>query len=179
MSDQLFSSLFSLLPPDSVKGNSSVCDHIEVAANYIKDLEKNVMELQNKREMLKNSILSSDHVSNNNNNNNNNNNIGPSIISSTNPSINENYVKIKNLSEALEIEISAMIKDEDDVFPLSKVLNIIQLEEGLNVLNCAYTKVDDQKWMYIIHCQVSDVKLIDSSRLQWRLTNEISSTHVS
>ncbi|XP_021765477.1 transcription factor bHLH55-like [Chenopodium quinoa] len=163
MSDQLYSSLFSLLPQSYVKGDSS-CDHIEEAANYIKDLEKNVKELQDKREKLKNSLSEMP------------NDVGSStssIISITNPSINENYVKIKTSVDELEIEINTAV-EEEDMFPLSKVLKMLQLDEGLNVVNCAYSKVN-QRWMYVIRCQVDDGKLVDSSRLQWRLTNEISS----
>uniref|UniRef100_A0A803LUD2 Uncharacterized protein n=1 Tax=Chenopodium quinoa TaxID=63459 RepID=A0A803LUD2_CHEQI len=125
------------------KGDSS-CDHIEEAANYIKDLEKNVKELQDKREKLKNSLSEMP------------NDVGSStssIISITNPSINENYVKIKTSVDELEIEINTAV-EEEDMFPLSKVLKMLQLDEGLNVVNCAYSKVN-QRWMYVIRCQYS------------------------
>ncbi|KMT11849.1 hypothetical protein BVRB_5g105450 [Beta vulgaris subsp. vulgaris] len=165
MSDPLYSSLLSLLPYENIKGNSSVCDHIEVAEIYIKDLEKSIKELQDKREKLQNSLLS-DQIPNI---------IGrPSLISSVNPIINDNYVKIKVFSKELEIEINAMV-EEDGVFPLSKVLKVVQLEEGLTIVNCAYSKVN-QRWVHVIRCQVDDGKLVDSSGLQCRLTNEILSS---
>lgn len=125
------------------QGNSSVCDHIEVAEIYIKDLEKSIKELQDKREKLQNSLLS-DQIPNI---------IGrPSLISSVNPIINDNYVKIKVFSKELEIEINAMV-EEDGVFPLSKVLKVVQLEEGLTIVNCAYSKVN-QRWVHVIRCEV-------------------------
>ncbi|XP_010677152.2 transcription factor bHLH125 [Beta vulgaris subsp. vulgaris] len=163
MSDPLYSSLLSLLPYENIKGNSSVCDHIEVAEIYIKDLEKSIKELQDKREKLHNSLSETPNI------------IGrQSSISSVNPSINDNYVKIKAFSKELEIEINAMV-EEDGVFPLSKVLKVVQLEEGLTIVNCAYSKVN-QRWVHVIRCQVGDGKLVDSSQLQCRLTNEILSS---
>lgn len=132
MSDHLYSSLSSLLPREYVKGDSSVGEHIEVAAKYIKELEKNVKELQDRRDKLKKSLS---EISN----------VGPSSITyNNNPSTNENYVKIKAFSDGLEIEINAMA-EEEDVFPLSKVLKMLQLEEGLNVVNCAYSKQQPKK----------------------------------
>ncbi|XP_056687689.1 transcription factor bHLH126 isoform X2 [Spinacia oleracea] len=146
------------------QGESSVCDNIEEATNYIKDLEKNVKELQHKREKLE-KFLSNQMP----------NDVGPSstVISSINPSSNENYVKIKASSNELEIEINVTAK-EGEVFPLSNVFKVLQLEQGLNVVDCAYSKVN-QRMVYVIHCQVDDRKLVDSSSLQKRLINEISS----
>lgn len=125
------------------QGESSVCDNIEEATNYIKDLEKNVKELQHKREKLE-KFLSNQMP----------NDVGPSstVISSINPSSNENYVKIKASSNELEIEINVTAK-EGEVFPLSNVFKVLQLEQGLNVVDCAYSKVN-QRMVYVIHCQV-------------------------
>lgn len=160
----LLSSLRSLLPPDHIKGKQSICDELEEATRYIKDLEKNVKELEHKRDMLKECSSENpygDHMGCSSN------------IPNNNHLINCNYVKLNTSSGGrIEIEISARV-EEGDVFPLSRVLGVL-LEEGLNVVSCTSSRVNE-RWVYIIYCQVSDEKCIDSSGLHGRLTSAISS----
>lgn len=152
----LYSSLRSLLPVEYIKGKRSMCDHITEAAKYIKDMEKNVNELGDKRDKLKSSSGDQGGCS-----------------SSSTPRIDFN-VSIHTLSNVIQIEIGVAGFGDEDVFPLSRVLRVLIEEEGLNVVNCVSSKFS-QRWMYIIHCEVNDLTSMDLQQLQQRLTSEISS----
>ncbi|KAJ8448663.1 hypothetical protein Cgig2_010550 [Carnegiea gigantea] len=163
----LYSSLRSLLPIEYIKGKRSICDHITEAARYIKDLEKNVKELGEKRDKLKDSSSSSSldiKLSEARN-------VGCSS-SCTSSSSGSDCVSIHSFSSSIEIEIGSHVRD-GDAFPLSRVLALL-IEEGLSVVSCVSSKVN-QRWIHVIHCEVNDGTLIDSNRLEWRLTSEIHS----
>uniref|UniRef100_A0A7C8ZWA1 BHLH domain-containing protein n=2 Tax=Opuntia streptacantha TaxID=393608 RepID=A0A7C8ZWA1_OPUST len=162
----LYSSLRSLLPIEYIKGKRSICDHITEAARYIKDLEKNVKELGDKRDKLKDSSSSSLDVRLSGDSN-----VGCSS-SCTSSSRSDCNVSIQSFSSSIEIEISSPIGDED-AFPLSRVLAVL-IGEGLSIVSCVSSKVN-QRWIHIIHCEVTDGTLIDANQLQWRLTSEIRS----
>ncbi|XP_074294028.1 transcription factor bHLH126-like [Silene latifolia] len=161
MSD-LLSSLRSLLPQEYVRGQTTSCDDLEEATNYIKSLEASIKELEDKRNVLLNKSRS-------------NNNQHAGEIGSSSTSINDNYVTIHTFPRRLEIEIS--VKHEGgDGFPLSKLLKQVSLVEGINVVNCLTSK-GDERWKCIIHCDlVNDQPTTDFSELQQRLASEISSS---
>ncbi|KAH9608258.1 hypothetical protein KSS87_000385 [Heliosperma pusillum] len=176
MSD-LLSSLRSLLPQEYVRGQTSSCDDLEEATNYIKSLEANIKELEDKRNMLikksNSSLLSSTKD--------NNQHVGEIGSSSTsiNPNrvVNDNYVTIHTFPTRLEIEISVKKHEGEggDGYPLSKLLKQVSLVEGINVVNCVSSKGDD-RWNCIIHCDLlNDQSTSDFSELQRRLASEISS----
>ncbi|KAK9672711.1 hypothetical protein RND81_12G119000 [Saponaria officinalis] len=148
----LYSSLRSILPLEYVKGKRTTSDHIDEATKYIKDLERNIKMLRDKRVQLK-----------------------ETICSSSNKSLHKNdgcNVSIKSFSKSIEIEISTGVVDENP-FPLSSVLKVLD-EEGLDVVSCVSTRVND-RIIYVTHCQVEEVPSVDSCQLQRRLYDVICS----
>lgn len=160
-----FSSLRSLLPMEYIRGKRSTCDHLTEAARYIKDLEKNINELQQRKERLKGSSSLS--------RNNLHGDVGHQCSSSGTSYRSDCNVSIHTFSGAMDIEINVRV-EEEDVFPLSRALHVL-IQEGLNVVDCVSSKVN-QRWIYVIRCEVSDEISIDSSQLQHRLMREIDSS---
>ncbi|KAH9626065.1 hypothetical protein KSS87_001990 [Heliosperma pusillum] len=159
----LFSSLRTIIPLEYIKGKRSMSDHIFEATKYIKDLENNVKELGYKRDNLKKACSSSTSTKLHGS-------VGCSSTNNTSSSSKDGCnVSIHTFSKAIEIEICVGL--EEDHFPLSRVLKVLN-EEGLNVVSCVSSKVN-KRWIYVIHCEVDEVASIDSSKLQWRLTSEI------
>lgn len=158
----LFSSLRSLLPMEYIRGKRSTCDHLTEAARYIKDLEKNINELQQRKERLKGSSSSS--------RNNLHGDVGYQCSSSGTSYRSDCDVSIHMFSGAMDIEINARV-GEEDAFPLSKAL-LVLIQEGLNVVDCVSSRVN-QRWIHVIRCEVSDEISVDSSQLRHRLMSEI------
>ncbi|CAO2838952.1 unnamed protein product [Amaranthus hypochondriacus] len=152
----LYSSLRSELPDEYIRGRRSASDHIAQAVNYIKDLEKNVKDLSNRRDELKASpewANPSYHVG-----------------GSSNPAPRPGSVMINPRVGGLSIDID--VAYSDDNFSLSTALQLL-FEEGLSVSSCTSTKVND-RIVHNIICEVMDISCINFSRLQQRLINLVS-----
>lgn len=74
-----------------------------------------------------------------------------SSTSSNTSSVSDYTVSIQKLSRTLQIEIAAGVEEEDP-YPLSKVLKVLD-EEGLDVVSSVSSKVNE-KWIYVIYCEV-------------------------
>ncbi|XP_021764931.1 transcription factor bHLH120-like [Chenopodium quinoa] len=152
----LYSSLRSTLPPEYIKGKRSTSDHLTEAVNYIKDLEKNIQELSDKRDQLK--AAPESHTST------------YQVGSSSHPRASLGSVEISPCLGGLDIDINAGYEDQS--FTLSSALQVI-FEEGLSVTSCSSTKVN-QRIIHKIVCEVTDVTCIDFQRLHQRLVNLVS-----
>ncbi|KAK9672709.1 hypothetical protein RND81_12G118900 [Saponaria officinalis] len=133
----LFDSLRSVIPAHHLKGRS-ITDNLGEATNYIKDLEKNVKELGEKRDELKKSIRSTTSSSNRE--------LGGSSNSS--PPYN---VVIRQFTGGLEIEIC--VKYDDAQFLLSTALHVV-FEEGLEVVSSTSTKFHE-RFIHSVQCEVT------------------------
>ncbi|KAK9665601.1 hypothetical protein RND81_14G122500 [Saponaria officinalis] len=138
----LFESLSSIIPPENLKGKRSISDHLEEATNYIKDLEKNIKELGEKRDRLKQEF-------------------DGRSSGSTLPF----GVVIRQFVGGLDIEISV----KDDEFVLSNILQVA-FEEGLDVVSSTSNKLP-ARFIHSIQCEVSDVTRVDLNRLEQRLND--------
>ncbi|KAL9225268.1 hypothetical protein vseg_001214 [Gypsophila vaccaria] len=154
MSD-LCASLRSTLPFEYIKGKRATSDHLAGAVNYIKDLEKNVKELGNKRDQLRASIesTSSKHEE------------GGVGGSSNYPTPCPGTVVMLPRLGGLDIEIN--VGYENQGFSLSVALHVI-LDEGLGIASYTSTKVDD-RFVHNIVCEVNDMACINIDGLYQRL----------
>ncbi|GAB4858693.1 hypothetical protein Ancab_010167 [Ancistrocladus abbreviatus] len=140
---KLFTSLRALLPPEHIKGKRSVCDHIMEAANYVKNLQKSIKQLETKRVALKRTSESSE--------------------------FSQCQVDVHSCSGGgMEVKISVGVRE---AIRLSRFLSVL-LEEGLDVVSCVSTKAN-KRWLHIIHAQVGNSSCIDPSWLQQRLTSKV------
>ncbi|XP_070031615.1 transcription factor bHLH118-like [Nicotiana tomentosiformis] len=151
----LLTSLRSLFPLEFIKGKRSASDHMQIAVNYIKHLQKNIEELDNRRKQIKNSL----------------DNLGAKNGSSSASYVHNNFVTVNICQDGMEILINVN-SHKEEMFPLSKVLRWLLLE-GLNVVSCVNSKQDE--WTLIrIQCQVSDISGVSAVVLQKKLTDLIN-----
>ncbi|WMV26041.1 hypothetical protein MTR67_019426 [Solanum verrucosum] len=110
----LYATLRSHLPYESIKGKRSLPDDMQEAVNYIKNLENNIKELEIKRKKLEDLAL----------------------CSSKEDKHFGDYVTINLCDCGVEILINEKV-------PLSRVLEEL-VKRQLNVVNCVSTKVDER-----------------------------------
>ncbi|XP_021730188.1 transcription factor bHLH118-like [Chenopodium quinoa] len=148
----LYNSLRLTLPSESTQGKKSTSDHIGEAVNYIQHLKKNVKELEERRDQLKQSVDQQESTSSTSE-------LGGSSNSS---------VTIRQSVVGFEIEIRVGCEDEDR-FSLSSAIQVI-FDEGLEVVSCTSTKFND-RLIHHLQCQVGNTACIDVNQLQQKLNN--------
>ncbi|KAL2902257.1 Transcription factor bHLH36, partial [Bienertia sinuspersici] len=132
----LYQDLRSILPAEYVKRKRSTSDLLQEATNYITHLEEGIKELNVRKKKLSAITRSTESSSSSDTHN--------------NSKHQQNYhVTIKPCKEGfIEIIIGTNAKYENtdnnssQSLPLSKVLNVLS-EEGLNVINCISSRIDD------------------------------------
>ncbi|KAJ8531305.1 hypothetical protein K7X08_026739 [Anisodus acutangulus] len=131
----LYASLRQQLPLENIKAKRSTSDHILDAANYIEHLQKNVKNLEERREKLKNtsSLSNLDY---------------PKISGSSSTSA---IVTVKECRDGMEILVNCGLKNEG--FRLSRVLQVL-LQEGLSIVNCSCTKTNTTSVLHTIQTEV-------------------------
>ncbi|CAN4104277.1 unnamed protein product [Withania somnifera] len=146
---KLYQRLRLLIPSKYLMGKRSISDHLEEIVDYVKDLRKDIEDLERKRENLKK--------------NKNNNNIAPfSSSSSMKLSDDEDRIIVKSCNEEVEISVKGGLS-------LSKVLKVV-MKEGLIVNSCISSTVD-QHLLHIIQSKVDTRGNIDLAMLRSKLTS--------
>ncbi|KAH7537937.1 transcription factor bHLH118 isoform X2 [Ziziphus jujuba] len=156
-----YASLRSLLPLELIKGKRSISDHIIEAVNYIKLLQNKIKKLGSQRDELKklsNSATISDHESRS---------------SSTSPpaAAAASRLSVQPFGSGVEIIISSSTSS----FPLSRVLDVL-LQEGLSIVQCFSTTINDKLHHTIHSDRVNNVETINLPSLEKKLTEAISSS---
>ncbi|KAH7855516.1 hypothetical protein Vadar_025741 [Vaccinium darrowii] len=152
---KLYASLRSLLPLEYVKGKRSICDHMNESVNYIKQLQKNIMELSIKRDKLKTTFNS---VANN------------TKATGGSESCSSDRVTVSMCSGGVEIFINQGVEDKG--FHVSRVLEIL-VEDGLDVVSCVSTHIN-KKLLHVIKSEVCDPTCVDLSILEEKLADIIN-----
>lgn len=120
-----------------LQGKRSASDHINEAVNHINHMKDKIQHLTLQKDKLESSSNYSTSPS------------PKSESNSENSSLNS--VVIQPSSGGIEIVISGGFREED--LSLSRVLEVLVVEEGLNVVRCASTKVNGRS-IHTIHAEV-------------------------
>ncbi|KAF7813210.1 transcription factor bHLH118-like [Senna tora] len=177
----LYSSLRSLLPLEFIKGKRSISDHMNEAVNYIKHLEKNIKELNAKRDKLKKFLVSND-------NNSSNYYSETHIIKDEDEKEEEEEGTSRNTSffsvheinnnEGVGIEVTCGFRDHKRL-PLSKLLQVVlEEDEGLEVVNCVSTQVNG-RFILSVQCEVNNSDLVDLPALRRKIVDLVPSFRCS
>lgn len=146
----LHASLRALLPLEFIKGKRSISDHMNESVNYIKYLQKKIKELSAKRDGLRKfSNLSFDSPSGSSNK-----------YSPISP------VTLQPYPGGIEVVFDSDFRGQD--FPLSRVLQVL-LEEGISVVNCVSTKVNERLF-HTVQTEINDPACLNLSELRQKLT---------
>lgn len=169
----LFKHLRYILPVQYVKGKRSSSDHVHEAVNYIKDLEKKIKEVSEKRDRIKRSITHSPPAG-----------YCPirSLAASCSSSSLSSYcscvgdthidVKVRTCLVGIEIVVSCCFRHESC---LSRVLQLLVQEQSFNVVSCISTRLH----LRIIHTIVSEVEKgieINFSELQEKIIKNMGTS---
>ena len=131
------------------QGKRSISDHIHEAGKYIKQLQIKIKELSTKRDDLKKHYLSdsssigpTDHGG-----------AGSSSSFTPRPPQQGQFIRVQPCCGGVEIAIGTSdFGGADGGLALSRVLEVI-LEEGLSLVSCVSTKVNDK----LLHTVQSEV----------------------
>ncbi|ESQ29087.1 hypothetical protein EUTSA_v10023637mg [Eutrema salsugineum] len=168
----LFKSLRSLLPFQYIQGKRATADHVCQAVNYIKDLEKRIKELNEKRNRIQKSVrgtvtihpyteeCTSSSLSTS----------SLSTSSSRCSCIDDKHMTVVIIPclVGVEIIISCCLGRKKSC--LSSVLQILTQEVRLSVVSCLSTRVQ-QRFMHTIVSQVDDGIKINISELKDKILN--------
>ncbi|PHT43744.1 hypothetical protein CQW23_17769 [Capsicum baccatum] len=151
---KLYQSLRLLIPSKYLMGKRSISDHLEQIVDYVKDLRKDIEDLERKREtlkQLKSTICSSQ--------------LAPSSSSMNlnellNDDDDDDRINVKSCNEGVEISIKGGLS-------LSKVLKVL-MKEGFIVSSCVSSTVN-QELIHIIQTKVNTSGDTDLATLRSKL----------
>lgn len=122
------------------QGKRSISDHVQEATNYIKDLQKGIQELSDKRSKLimKKNLNTSAGSSNC---------VAPP--QNPHPGASDSII-VRSSSVGMEVIINT---DFTEGLPLSRVVDVL-IGEGLSIISCISAKVNERTLLHTIQSQV-------------------------
>nr|XP_027102918.1 transcription factor bHLH120-like [Coffea arabica] len=130
-------------------------DHVLEAINYIKHMEKNIGEFEVKRDKLRNLTGESS-------------NLDSKKVNETN-SLSITFTVEPCSGGGFEILMKNYLTD-NNWFSLSRILDVL-LDEGITVVNCVCTKVNEE-CLYTIQTEATHMSDVDLISLQVKLTEK-------
>nr|QFU95353.1 basic helix-loop-helix DNA-binding superfamily protein 120a [Eriobotrya japonica] len=158
----LNASLRSLLPYELIKGKRSITEHMDEAVNYINHMKAKIEELNAKKEKINKKLYECDSQD----------------FGLRNESSGHNFLKYSIMVcptrlGGVEVLVSSSCGEEEGLL-LSGVLKVL-IAEGLSVVECASTRVNESLF-HTIQCEVvNDLACLDLSELHLKLTNYCNS----
>ncbi|KAJ4869341.1 basic helix-loop-helix (bHLH) DNA-binding superfamily protein [Raphanus sativus] len=153
----LYASLRSHLPLQYLKGKRAVADHVNAAADFIKDTETRIKELSARRdELSRETCQRSD----------------PDLAGSGSELGKPEPASliVQPCVNGFEVAVSSN-SSGPDALPLSRVLEALQ-ELGLQVINSLTTRVNE-RLMHTIQVEVNTFGCLDLAWLQQKLVEEL------
>nr|XP_004244378.1 transcription factor bHLH120-like [Solanum lycopersicum] len=148
---KLYQRLRLLIPSKYLMGKRSISDHLEEIVDYVKDLKKDIEELESKREKLK-EMKNITNIS------------SPLAPNSSSMKLNddddEDKIIVKSCNEGVEISIKGVLS-------ISKVLKVL-MKEGFIVNSCVSSTIN-QRLIHIIQTKVNKRGDIDLALLRSKL----------
>ncbi|TMW81374.1 hypothetical protein EJD97_010025, partial [Solanum chilense] len=133
---KLYQRLRLLIPSKYLMGKRSISDHLEEIVDYVKDLKKDIEELESKREKLK-EMKNITNISSQ---------LAPNSSSMRLNDDEEDKIIVKSCNEGVEITIKGGLS-------ISKVLKVL-MKEGFIVNSCVSSTIN-QRLVHIIQTKVS------------------------
>ncbi|XP_015081892.1 transcription factor bHLH120-like [Solanum pennellii] len=147
---KLYQRLRLLIPSKYLMGKRSISDHLEEIVDYVKDLKKDIEELESKREKLK-EMKNITNISSL---------LAPNSSSMKLNDDDEDKIIVKSCNEGVEISIKGGLS-------ISKVLKVL-MKEGFIVNNCVSSTIN-QRLIHIIQTKVNTRGDIDLALLRSKL----------
>ncbi|KAG2319251.1 hypothetical protein Bca4012_054476 [Brassica carinata] len=153
----LYASLRSHLPLQYIKGKRAVADHVNAAADFIKDTETRIKELSARRDELSRETCQR---------------LDPDLArTGSELGISEPAsLIVQPCVNGFEVAASSNLSGPD-ALPLSRVLEALQ-ELGLEVINSLTTRVNE-RLMHTIQVEVNTFGCLDLAWLQQKLVEEL------
>ncbi|XP_057471190.1 transcription factor bHLH118-like isoform X2 [Actinidia eriantha] len=140
--------IWGFLDGISIQGKRSISDHMNEAVNYINHLQKNINELEIKKEKLKKLPSSRDPLA--------------STASGSSKNCLPNSVTVSPCYGGVEILVTS-----EKGFALSTIFRLL-VDEGIAAVNYFSTEVNGRLF-HTIRSEISDQMYVDLSRLQQKL----------
>ncbi|KFK40554.1 hypothetical protein AALP_AA2G010900 [Arabis alpina] len=162
----LFKSLRTLLPFQYIQGKRSTSDHISQAVNYIKDIQNNIKELNEKKNRIKKLSTSTEECTSSLSSS----SLSTSTLSSSCSCVGDKHITVVVMPCLVGVEIIISCCLGQNKSCLSSVLQMLAQEQRLSVVSCLSKRLN-QRFIHTIVSQVDNGIKINVSELQDKIVN--------
>ncbi|KAK6121728.1 hypothetical protein DH2020_044538 [Rehmannia glutinosa] len=140
-----------------------MCDSLQQAVNYIKDMQNNIYQLRSQRDNMLKKKSAHDQIGKSKN--------------SKLDNLSNFTVTVNHFPDGVEILIETEFEAKQG-FPPSRILREL-LQRGFNIVSCVSTRTDEKRSLHRIQLEASNLTFKDLSGLQERLTHVMNCTNGS